>query len=85
MELKYRFTDEERALLRRRFEAYLAAAQLIAELHGLSGSLDIAPDLSGFVADAPVHTSMVRASSEPFHRNDELQGKGTSQGTSESV
>lgn len=52
--LKYTFTPEERALLERRFAAYLDAVKLIAELHNIQGNITVSVDMAGFVG-AEVH------------------------------
>lgn len=51
MKLKYQFTPEEKAMLDRRFDDYMRCAAFLAELHGLSGNLNVAPDRSGFNED----------------------------------
>lgn len=56
--LKYTFTPEERALLGRRFAAYLEAVKLIAELHDVQGSISVSPDMTGLLeVDMPTPTN----------------------------
>ena len=46
---KLDFTPEERRVIETRFQAFVQAQQVIAELRGITGNAQLAPDRSGFI------------------------------------
>lgn len=52
------FTDEERRVVAAARQRYLHTLTIIAELHGIEGSIDVAPDLTGFIQTGPMPTKV---------------------------
>jgi hypothetical protein len=50
MHFAHIFSDRERAILKARYVEYLKAADIIREIHGLPETVQVSPDLKGFVA-----------------------------------
>jgi hypothetical protein len=52
------FTEDEHRMVKAAHQRYLQVLSFIAELHGLTGALDVDPDLTGFIQTGTVPAKM---------------------------